>query len=297
MTQEGSQGADPQETHPPDSQERPNRSRAELMSELGGELRRILHAAERREGRGRDKAALARQLSVSRNSVYAYLDGRRLPSAAVLDALLVELGATTRERRGLGEIRDLVADRRYHRGRSQSPPPCPDPDDVPDDVPGDVPGDVPDDVPGPAPGRHRRVLVAAVLALVLVAAAGAGAIHWAGRGDDGPVVVVAKGLSARGQRTSDGGTCSDPSCAFADVRLRGFRANHTYKVICKATGGEDPLENRSGYTSRKVVTDARGRGNLTGRSSCMWGYQATQLWVTVISIDGLPPVDSNRVDW
>ncbi|GAA0912845.1 helix-turn-helix domain-containing protein [Virgisporangium aurantiacum] len=60
--------------------------------ELGAALKRLLRQAERRTGRDISKVALARQIKVSQQSLYAYLAGTTLPPRDVLDRLLLELG-------------------------------------------------------------------------------------------------------------------------------------------------------------------------------------------------------------
>src|SRR5215471_17575989 len=83
---------------------------------LAGELRGLVRAAERRSGRKIGRASLARAVYISPQSLYAYLSGSRLPPAATLDALLIELGASSDQQRRLAAIRDQVEEGRHARG-------------------------------------------------------------------------------------------------------------------------------------------------------------------------------------
>jgi transcriptional regulator with XRE-family HTH domain len=84
-----------------------------LLDDFAQELRSAIRASERRRGQSVDRTALAREISVSRNSVYSYLNGRRLPSATVLQALMTALGLEAAIRRRLISKRDAVADHRH----------------------------------------------------------------------------------------------------------------------------------------------------------------------------------------
>jgi tetratricopeptide (TPR) repeat protein/transcriptional regulator with XRE-family HTH domain len=77
---------------------------------LAAELRRLLLAAERRQGgRGRLKrSTLARRVGVSASSLYAYLDGTTLPPTDVLDRLHDALDVAAAERGRLATARDLI---------------------------------------------------------------------------------------------------------------------------------------------------------------------------------------------
>jgi hypothetical protein len=93
---------------------------------LAAELRRLVRSAERAAGRKLDRPALARAIHVSPQSLYAYLDGARLPPPATLDALLVELGADEADLRRAATLRDEVdEDRRRRRVPSAQPPAAP----------------------------------------------------------------------------------------------------------------------------------------------------------------------------
>jgi len=301
-------------------------SREDLMAGLARDLRRLVHLAERRTGHAVDKSALARRMCVSRNSVYAYLDGRRLPSVAVLDVMLRELGASADERLKLGGARDAIADLRHRdselidsgpTGPELTGPEHTEPADsaapaehsppayrsVQEPTPAASRPPTQDPAPeaGPEPPLDRRrlsnrarwlILTGTVVVLVV----GLGLAGWSFWGRPTPTVVIHKGVSAVG-RPGTHHPCTDPSCAYVNIRLEHFKPHHTYLATCKSTGGMDPLENRSGFASRRISTDHKGNGTLAGSASCLWGYQATQLWVTVESIDGIPPINSNRVDW
>jgi hypothetical protein len=350
-------------------------SRQELMAALAAELRAAVRGAERRSGRAVDKAVLARQVSVSRNSVYAYLDGSRLPPAAILDALLLELGVDSAERHRLGEERDAIAEHR-RRGeraagaeqatsaaeaqRATSPA-----DAEPADSPADAqragsPADTADPAADPAtvglepiapqpsgteapppadpvpaapppagtetlapepgqagdlsappavtedavlnqtprrPGRWRgrRLVLAGVLAAVVLAVGVASAwyLHSSAR----PSVVVTKGASAVGHIGRSGNPCTDPSCAFVTIVVQHFRPHQSYVLRCHATGGRDPVENRAGYFTTRITTDAHGDAELSGAASCLWGYQATQVWASIEAPDGSVKVVAPPVDW
>jgi transcriptional regulator with XRE-family HTH domain len=79
---------------------------------FASELRGLVRAAERRSGRKIDRASLAQVVHVSPQSLYAYLSGSRLPPAAILDALLIELGANNDQLQRLVGIRDQVEESR-----------------------------------------------------------------------------------------------------------------------------------------------------------------------------------------
>jgi tetratricopeptide (TPR) repeat protein/transcriptional regulator with XRE-family HTH domain len=83
---------------------------------FAGELRRLLRAAERRSGRKIDRALLAQAVHVSAQSIYAYLSGSRLPPAGILDALLIELGASSDQLQRLAGMRDQVEENRRAGG-------------------------------------------------------------------------------------------------------------------------------------------------------------------------------------
>src|SRR5579863_2121570 len=90
---------------------------------LAAELRRLVRAAEQRSGRKIDRASLAQVIHVSPQSLYAYLNGSRLPPAATLDALLVEIGAGSEEIRGLAGLRDEAEEQRHVRAHPEVPVP------------------------------------------------------------------------------------------------------------------------------------------------------------------------------
>lgn len=93
--------------------------RATGIDAFAAELRKLVLAAEQRSGRKIDRASLAQAVHISPQSLYAYLSGTRLPPAATLDALLIELGALTRELRRLAELRERVEDGRRARALPQ----------------------------------------------------------------------------------------------------------------------------------------------------------------------------------
>jgi transcriptional regulator with XRE-family HTH domain len=269
-----------------------------LKQQLAAALRDAVRAEERRTGRSLDKAVLARRVTVSRNSVYAYLEGRRLPSAPVLDALLIELSVNADERCRLGMLRDSIADYRQHAGGLESNA---EPDEV-DAEPPETNGE-PADSRGGGRGRMlrllprawaRRTLVSASAACLVVGAAAGGMSLWQARQ---PEAVIRKGASAVGLTGHSGHACTDPSCAYVSIQLRRFTPHHTYLVTCRSDGGMDPLENRNGFYTVRMSTDDRGNSILSDPTSCMWGYQATHVWVSVQSNDGIPEVTSNAVSW
>ncbi|OKJ81144.1 hypothetical protein AMK32_24705 [Streptomyces sp. CB01883] len=70
------------------------------------ELTRAVVRAEKRSGRTLDRRELARRLSVSTSSLYAYLNGTTLPGTGVFDALLAALGVFGPEAGRLATLRD-----------------------------------------------------------------------------------------------------------------------------------------------------------------------------------------------
>lgn len=79
---------------------------ATLRERLAVELTRAVVRAEKRLGRSFDRGELARRLSVSPSSLYAYLNGTTLPGAGVFDALVTALGVTGSEAGRLATLRD-----------------------------------------------------------------------------------------------------------------------------------------------------------------------------------------------
>ncbi|MBC3840936.1 helix-turn-helix transcriptional regulator [Streptacidiphilus sp. 4-A2] len=101
---------------------------------LAEELTSALMGAERREGRSIDRGRLARQLSISPASLYAYLSGSTVPRAGLFDRLLEQLGVTGRAVGHLASLRDAAeAERRSRRSKTvrtramPSPGSCPPP--------------------------------------------------------------------------------------------------------------------------------------------------------------------------
>ncbi|WP_330277829.1 tetratricopeptide repeat protein [Lentzea sp. NBC_00516] len=72
------------------------------------ELKAAVLRAERRLGKRLDRKALARDTSVSKSSVYGYLNGTSLPPSDVLDALLTAIGAPGSELAHLATLRDAA---------------------------------------------------------------------------------------------------------------------------------------------------------------------------------------------
>ncbi|WP_200842281.1 tetratricopeptide repeat protein [Actinomadura sp. K4S16] len=108
---------------------RPADDPGEMRRELAQQLNHLLFDRERRQGRGVDRAELARRTNVSRSSVYAYLNGTTLPPTSVLDQLLTALDAGGEARRRLSTLRDEieVAQQRGPRGAEAAVPrqlPC-----------------------------------------------------------------------------------------------------------------------------------------------------------------------------
>ncbi|WP_007513488.1 tetratricopeptide repeat protein [Pseudofrankia saprophytica] len=73
---------------------------------FAAELTQAMLASERRLGRSFDRAELAKRLSVSRASLYAYLKGTTLPSSAVLDLLLTAIAIAGPDAGRLATLRD-----------------------------------------------------------------------------------------------------------------------------------------------------------------------------------------------
>lgn len=112
--------------------------------ELAAELRRLLSVAERASGTPIKVHTLAKKLHLSPSSLYAYLEGRTLPSRVVLDNLLHELGVSGPELGRIADLRDTAEDLRRARrkrpaaGTAGVPPPGPvvSPCQLPPDVRG-----------------------------------------------------------------------------------------------------------------------------------------------------------------
>ncbi|HEV2374493.1 MAG TPA: tetratricopeptide repeat protein [Streptosporangiaceae bacterium] len=172
-----------------------------FAKEFAADLRRVVWAVEQRSGRKVDRASLAQAVHVSSQSLYAYLNGSRLPSAATLDALLIQLGVDGGQLRRLAEARDQVEECR--RGRSRA------------DVHAlwGLPPDIPGFVARRAELAHLEGFLAADLGqptttvLTIVGTAGVGktclAVHWAhqiaDRFPDGQLYVNLRGFDPSGQ--------------------------------------------------------------------------------------------------
>lgn len=93
---------------------------------LAERLALLVCRRERRLGRALGREELARRISVSKSSLYAYLNGTTLPRADVFDRLLAELGAAPAEMRELSTLRDAieVAQQRAPRRAGGVPAPC-----------------------------------------------------------------------------------------------------------------------------------------------------------------------------
>jgi tetratricopeptide (TPR) repeat protein len=79
-------------------------------ADLAGELRRILRAAEAREGRTIGRAGLAKRIGVSQSSLYAYLKGTTLIPVDALSALLRQLDADRQLALRLCRARDSLTE-------------------------------------------------------------------------------------------------------------------------------------------------------------------------------------------
>ncbi|MFF8406230.1 ATP-binding protein [Streptomyces sp. NPDC015684] len=84
----------------------PGQDAKALAQRLAVELTRAVVRAEKRSGRTLDRRELARRLSVSTSSLYAYLNGTTLPGTGVFDALLAGLGVFGPEAGRLATLRD-----------------------------------------------------------------------------------------------------------------------------------------------------------------------------------------------
>lgn len=104
----------------------PGEDPAAALAQFAAELRQAKSDAERRQRREIAVSALADKVRVSRQSVYAYLNGTTLPSAYVLDCLLLALGITDRGRLeelrdGIEETRNASRKRSLNESRKRSP--------------------------------------------------------------------------------------------------------------------------------------------------------------------------------
>ena len=108
----------------------------ELREQLTIELSRLLLRMDRTCGRNADRAGIARRLNVSLSSLYAYLSGKTLPRALVLDELLRILNATEAEFRMLSTLRDELelAQQAARTKRSESGLADPQPQQLPPDT-------------------------------------------------------------------------------------------------------------------------------------------------------------------
>jgi tetratricopeptide (TPR) repeat protein/transcriptional regulator with XRE-family HTH domain len=184
---------------------------------LAAELRWLVRAAEQRSGRKVNRTSLAQAVHVSPQSLYAYLSGSRLPPAATLDALLIELGASGDQLRRLAGTRDQVED---GRRRTRSRPDIQAPRGLPADIPGFVGGAdraVPHQLPAAAGHFVGR---AAELAALRGLAGGAG-------GAAGMVVISAiGGMAGIGKTALALRFAHQVASEFPDgelyVNLRGF---------------------------------------------------------------------------
>jgi transcriptional regulator with XRE-family HTH domain len=79
-----------------------------MRRELVKQLAQLLIDLERRQGRGVDRADLARRIHVSKSSLYAYLNGTTLPPISLFDRLLSTLGANAERQRRLSTLRDEI---------------------------------------------------------------------------------------------------------------------------------------------------------------------------------------------
>ena len=80
----------------------------QLKGRLAEQLSLLLIRRERELGRPVGRDDLARRISVSKSSLYAYLKGTTLPRPNVLDRLLEVLGADASEMRALSTLRDTI---------------------------------------------------------------------------------------------------------------------------------------------------------------------------------------------
>jgi DNA-binding SARP family transcriptional activator/transcriptional regulator with XRE-family HTH domain len=177
---------------------------AKLNARLAVELSRHLLTAERHAGgRGALKrTTLARRIGVSVSSLYAYLDGTTLPSVAVLDRLLAELGVTGAERARLAEVRDALELRRRVGAEPSSPVPRLLPPDIADFVGRDAQLA---ELDGLLPDRPVAVVITAVLGMAGVGKT-ALAVRWAhrvaDRFPDGQLYVNLRGFDRAGAAMS-----------------------------------------------------------------------------------------------
>ncbi|MGC4991918.1 NB-ARC domain-containing protein [Nocardia salmonicida] len=77
------------------------------MERFAGELKAAALRAEKKHGRV-ECSRIAKQLSISTSSVYAYLKGNTLPSTGQLDNLLTELHISGPDAKRLTELRDTI---------------------------------------------------------------------------------------------------------------------------------------------------------------------------------------------
>jgi transcriptional regulator with XRE-family HTH domain len=89
--------------------------------EFARELCRLRASQERGLGKSLNRQALAKKISVSRASLYAYFRGTTLPGGRVLDLLLLELGASGSDLAALANARERLELQR-HRAPSDKAP-------------------------------------------------------------------------------------------------------------------------------------------------------------------------------
>jgi tetratricopeptide (TPR) repeat protein/transcriptional regulator with XRE-family HTH domain len=96
-----------------------------MEARLAERLRLLLLRREHRLGRALARAELARRISVSKSSLYAYLKGTTVPRADVFDRLLVELDAEPAEMRELSTLRDAIEVAQHREPRRAGTLPVP----------------------------------------------------------------------------------------------------------------------------------------------------------------------------
>ncbi|MFC8043331.1 NB-ARC domain-containing protein [Nocardia sp. NPDC057353] len=169
------------------------------MAAFVAELQAAVVRAEKRHRVSR--VAIAKRLSVSPGSVYAYLNGTTLPGTEIFDRLLAELHIGAADAKRLVDLRDTVdIARRGGRARADAPPDDPPP-------PADLPRDI--------PVLHGRAAELERIAAIVGAGTG-GVCVLSGLGGVGKTALAVRTARALLPRFADG-------CLFTD--LHGYAAD------------------------------------------------------------------------